>query len=677
MATGTGKTKTCVALIYRLLKTGRFRRVLFLVDRSELGTQAADAFKETRMESLQSFADIYGIKELGEREVETDTRVHIATVQAMVQRLLLGSEEDKPTVDTYDLIVVDECHRGYLLDRELSDRELRFRDFNDYISKYRRVLEMFDAVKIGLTATPALHTVSIFGQPVFVYSYREAVVDGFLVDHEPPIRINTELSSEGIGWAAGEEVKIYDPATTQIEKFTTPDELRFEVEVFNRKVITESFNRVVCEELAKELDPFSLYKTLIFCATDAHSDLVVMLLKEAFRDHYDGVDDGAVAKITGASDKPKELIRRYKNEKFPNVAVTVDLLSTGVDVPAICNIVFLRRMNSRILYDQMIGRATRLCDAIDKTHFRIFDAVRIYEALENFTDMKPVVVNPAITFSQLIQELEGTEGEEIELVRQQLIAKLRRKQQRLSENHVAQFRLLTGEEPAEFIKRLQQLPIREASRWVGSIHGLPELLDQQWECPAEPQFLSEHHDELRSIERGYGEATRPEDYLDGFSAFVLDPGNDLPALTTVLQRPWELTRKDLRELRLALDQRGYNEATLATAWRETTNQDMAASIMGYIRQAALGDPLVPYEQRVEKALQRILAYKPWTAPQRQWLQCIANQTKAITIVDREALDDDALLFRREGGGWPRLNKLFGGELEQVLHRFNEAVWEAA
>ncbi|KEF40793.1 MAG: restriction endonuclease subunit R [Cyanobium sp. CACIAM 14] len=677
MATGTGKTKTCIALIYRLLKTGRFRRVLFLVDRSELGTQAGDAFKETRMESLQSFADIYGIKELDEREAESDTKVHIATVQAMVQRLLLGSEEDKPTVDTYDLIVVDECHRGYLLDRELSDRELRFRDFNDYVSKYRRVLERFDAVKIGLTATPALHTVEIFGQPVFVYSYREAVVDGYLVDHEPPILISTELSSDGIVWDAGEEVKVFDPQTAQIELFTTPDELRFSVEAFNRQVITEPFNRVVCDFLATELDPLSPGKTLIFCATDAHADLVVVLLKEAFRAHYGDVADDAVAKITGASDRPKELIRRYKNEAFPNVAVTVDLLSTGVDVPAICNIVFLRRMNSRILYDQMIGRATRLCEAIGKDSFRIFDAVGIYQALQNFTQMQPVVANPKISFCQLLQELESTREEESELVREQLIAKLRRKQRHLSENAEARFRLLIGEEPAAFISRLQQLPIAEARRWLGSIHGLGELLDEQWQGPAQPQFVSEHDDDLRSIERGYGEATRPEDYLEGFTAFVRDPGNELPALTTVLQRPWELTRKDLRELKLALDQRGYSEATLATAWRETTNQDMAASIMGYIRQAALGDPLVPYEQRVEKALQRILASKAWTTPQRQWLQRIANQTKAITIVDREALDDDALLFRREGGGWPRLNKLFGGELETVLHRFQEAVWEAA
>ncbi len=148
-----------------------------------------------------------------------------------------------------------------------------------------------------------------------------------------------------------------------------------------------------------------------------------------------------------------------------------------------------------------------------------------------------------------------------------------------------------------------------------------------------------------------------------------DSDNALPVLTLVLQRPWELTRQELRELKLALDRRGYSETTLATAWRETTNQDMTASIMGYIRQAALGDALVPYEQRVEQALQRILASRAWSAPQRQWLQRIANQTKAITIVDREALDDDALLFRREGGGWQRLNQLFGGELDQVLDPF--------
>jgi type I restriction enzyme, R subunit len=184
MATGTGKTKTCVALIYRLLKAKRFRRILFLVDRSALGIQAANAFKDTRMERLQTFADVFGIKELDEQMPDEDTGVQVATVQGMMKRVLFPADGvAPPTVDQFDCIVIDECHRGYTLDREMSDTEMAFRGFDDYISKYRRVLDYFDATKIGLTATPALHTTEIFGAPVYSYTYREAVVDGFLVDY--------------------------------------------------------------------------------------------------------------------------------------------------------------------------------------------------------------------------------------------------------------------------------------------------------------------------------------------------------------------------------------------------------------------------------------------------------------------------------------------------------------
>src|SRR5262249_12785101 len=151
--------------------------------------------------------------------------------------------------DAYDCIVVDECHRGYLLDRELSENELAFRDFADYVSKYRRVLDYFAAVKIGLTATPALHTTQIFGLPIFSYSYRGAVVDGHLADHEPPIQIETELSRHGIHWEVGEKVSVYDPASQQLRLFQTPDQIDLEIEEFNRKVITRAFNQVVCRKL--------------------------------------------------------------------------------------------------------------------------------------------------------------------------------------------------------------------------------------------------------------------------------------------------------------------------------------------------------------------------------------------------------------------------------------------
>ena len=679
MATGTGKTKTCIALIYRLLKARRFRRILFLVDRSALGEQAANAFKDTRMENLQTFANIFGIKELEEQAPDTDTAVHIATIQGMVQRLLCAAEGAAlPAVDQYDCIVVDECHRGYLLDRELSDTEMTFRGFDDYISKYRRVLDYFDAVKIGLTATPALHTTQIFGAPIYIYSYREAVIDGFLVDYEPPIQIKTELSTTGITWKAGEEIKLFDFSKGQIELFKAPDDIKLEIEDFNRKVITEPFNRVVCEYLARELDPASRQKTLIFCATDAHADMVVDLLKNAFVTQYGSVEDDAVIKITGAADKPLHLIRRYKNERSPNVAVTVDLLTTGIDVPEICNLVFLRRVNSRILFDQMLGRATRLCDEIDKETFRVFDAVQIFEALGDMTDMQPVVVNPKISFAQLAQELATvTDGESLQLVRDQFLAKLQSKKRHLSEASARDFETSAGMSPDAFIRMIKGMPIKDVAAWFTQNPDLGEILDRKGLGVSPPMFISEHADKLNSAERGYGQGKKPEDYLKEFTAFINSHSNDIPALMTVLTRPRDLTRKQLRELALELDKAGFSETNIASAWRDMTNQDIAARIVGFIRQAAIGDALVPYDERVDHALQKLLASKPWTAPQRDWLKRIAAQTKANQLVDREALDDPDLVFKREGGGFKRLDKMFNGELPKVLEAFNEAIWALA
>src|SRR5262249_28809508 len=151
----------------------------------------------------------------------------------------------------------------------------------------------------------------------------------------PPVRISTELARKGIRWKAGENVAALNRETQQLDLIHLPDELNFDVDAFNRAVITENFNRVVCHELASQIDPSDEGKTLVFCANDQHADLVVRLLKAALEERYGGVDDDAVLKITGASDRPLEAIRRFKNERLPNIAVTVDLLTTGIDVPRI------------------------------------------------------------------------------------------------------------------------------------------------------------------------------------------------------------------------------------------------------------------------------------------------------------------------------------------------------
>ena len=479
MATGTGKTKLSIALLFRLLNAKRFRRVCFVVDRSALGQQTGGEFSTTKLVGTKTFSDIFDLKGLEIASPEPETKVHICTIQGLVRRVLYSDDPAAvPPIDQYDLIVVDECHRGYLLDRELSDAELSFRSEEDYISKYRRVLEHFDAVKIGLTATPALHTVQIFGDPIFTYSYREAVVDGYLIDHEPPVQITTALAKSGIHFAKGAQVELLDTKTGQIDLAHAPDGIAFEVEAFNKQVVTVNFNKVVAEELAKHIDPDLPGKTLIFAATDAHADIVVDQLKKAFADRYGEIEDAAIRKVTGSVDKVSGLIRSYRNDALPKIAVTVDLLTTGIDVPKITNLVFLRRVNSRILYEQMLGRATRRCDEIGKETFRIFDAVDLYPHLQNLTDMRPVVVNPSISLEQLFEELAKVEEDAHRAeIRDQILVKLRRRLRKMTGDARAQYEANAGETPEETLKRLTEEPLAASAAWIRSKPGLGRILD--------------------------------------------------------------------------------------------------------------------------------------------------------------------------------------------------------
>lgn len=675
MATGTGKTKLAIALLYRLLNVKRFRRVCFVVDRNALGEQTAGEFRTTKIVGPRAFADIFDLKGLTDIAPEPETKVHICTIQGLVKRTLFAEEPAAvPPIDQYDLMVIDECHRGYLLDRELSDAEFSFRSEEDYISKYRRVLEHFDAVKIGLTATPALHTVQIFGDPIFTYSYREAVIDGFLIDHEPPVRIETALAQAGITFQAGEQIEILNTRTGSIDLAHTPDEINFNVEHFNRRVVTVPFNCVVSEELARHIDPDLPGKTLIFAVSDAHADIVVEELKRALEARYGEIEDGAVRKITGSVDRVGGLIRSYRNDALPKIAVTVDLLTTGIDVPSITNLVFLRRVNSRILYEQMLGRATRQCPDIGKETFRIFDAVDLYPHLQNLTEMRPVVVNPSISLEQLFDELAQVEQDEHrQAVLDQIVVKLRRRVRRLHDEARQRYEATTGETPEATLDRLSHSEPGEAADWVKSRpSGFAKILDWDPEGQGGAYMLVSHHeDRVVEVGRGYGAASRPEDFLDNFTSYVRNNVNAIAALTAVVQRPRDLTRAQLRELRLELDRLGYSEANLRRAWHDAKNEDIAASIIGYVRQAALGDPLIPFEERVRGAMKRIYASRPWTDPQRKWLKRIAEQIEREIVVDRDAFDRPPF---DEHGGFQRMNKVFDGKLEAVVSDINDALW---
>lgn len=723
MATGTGKTRTIIGLIYRLLKAERFKRILFLVDRTSLGTQALDSMKEMQLEQNLTLSSIYNINELGDMKAEAETRVQVATVQAMVKRVF---DADEPlAIDTFDCIIIDEAHRGYTLDQEMTEGEMSLRDASLYLSTYRRVLDYFDAVRIGLTATPAKHTVDIFGYPVYIYSYREAVADDWLIDYEPPIRYETLLTKNGIHIPKGEDVSVINTITGETDSVKLEDELDFDVASFNRTVITEGFNRVICEELAKQIDPNGDEKTLIFCATDRHADMVKRLLDEAFSEvHGSDYHEESVRKITGQSDNPEALIRLFKNERFPSVAITVDLLTTGIDVPAICHLVFLRRIKSRILYEQMKGRATRRCDDIGKTFFKIHDPVDLYATLQEVDTMPPLIKNPNISLQQLIEELvalptpsvthyqpttnvpavandgASKDAEDIkdnpayqqqlvdshakqvlDEISQKLMRILRRANKKAEKNPEVKAKLEElqaswGIEPANLHKILHEKGVaytqeflREHSQLVKQLFELKLLVGSD-----KMPVIYTGEDEIVSVVQPprEGENTGNDDYLESFERFIKEQVNQSIALSVVANKPKDLTREELKQIKLLLDANGYSEAKLQTAWRNKTNQDIAASIVGYIRRAAIGEALIPFEQRVNNAMAKIYASHVWTPVQRKALERLGKQLKHEGLIDRQFVSQR---FASDGGD-KKFDKLLNNRLDTVLKQINEFLWTA-
>lgn len=678
MATGTGKTRTILGMIYRFIKSGRFNRVLFLVDRTALGEQAQDVFNEVKIEDLLTLDEIYSIKKLEDKDIDKETKIHVATVQSLVKRIMYNEGESMPAVTDYDLIIIDEAHRGYILDKEMGEDELLYRNQEDYVSKYRTVIEYFDAVKIAMTATPALHTTEIFGKPVFNYSYREAVVEGYLTDHDAPHNLKTKLSTGGIHYKKGESVAVYDPVTGEIINVDElEDELDFDIEGFNKKVITEPFNKTVLEEISRSINPEGQGKTLIYAVDDSHADMVVNILKSIYE--AVGVDNDAIMKITGSvgggsKKKVLEAIKKFKNETYPNIAVTVDLLTTGIDVPEITTLVFMRRVKSRILFEQMMGRATRLCPEIEKTHFEIFDPVGVYESLEPVTNMKPVVANAGSTFTDLINGLEllHTQAQKENQI-DMIIAKLQRKKRGLSGKTFEHFIDLSGgKDPTQFIEDLRSMTPEKAEEHIFKNKRLFEMLNEVSYSQTHPVVISTKEDALVAHTRGYGVAEKPEDYLEEFKNYVNDNINTIAALNIVCTRPSELTREGLKSLKLELDRNKFTEVQLNTAWRELKNEDIAADIITFIRQQAIGSPMISHKERIQNAIEKIRKNYYFSKMELDWLKRIETHLIKESVLNRETFETGAFKTK---GGFTVIDKVFNNKLDKIISEINEYLYD--
>jgi len=687
MATGTGKTRTVIALIYRLLKSARFKRILFLVDRSLLGEQAHDGFQDQVVDKNKPFGQVYEVLDLDKKEPNDITRVQVATVQGMIHRLFL-SEEESLKMDDYDLIIVDEAHRGYTLEREMSKTDEELYAGNYFLSMYRQVIEYFDAVKIGLTATPALHTEEIFGKAVFEYGYKQAVIDGVLVDHDDPIPIYSSLDDDGVTVEGQVEY-----VTTQGDqgKEVLEDEMKFDISKFNSKIIIPEHTKSVIDALADHLPEDKQGKTLIFCVNDLHADEVVRCLKSALQQRWKNLENDDVMKITGSIEDPSKATKRFKLKEKPKIAVTVDLLTTGVDVRKIDCLVFMRQVKSRILFEQMLGRATRKCPEIGKEKFIIFDAAQACSLMRPFSSMKPVVKNPNLGMLDYVKELQsphakeaftGTNSTRADELSKQLVVKLRRFNMRLQK--------------ADKQKKAKQALLDSFKQHFGfTFEDLPQVLakgkgDKAIELAKDPKlteflkrlqkivsegqkiYLDPEADRqvTATVGQPLADVKRPEDYINGFRTFIDQNKNSNIALKTLLTKPMELTREHLNELVITLTEHGFDPEKLAENWQQLTHQQLTTHLVGFIRQQALGAAETPFEDRVDKALKRLLQRGKWSEQQANWLEFISTRIKADCIIDEDSLKRGSFKTKRK-----RMEQDFKGNLMPVIRQLTEEIWK--
>ena len=449
MATGTGKTFTLVSSIYRLLKSGYAKRILFLVDRRALAAQtvsAISAFETPEGLKLDKDYELYSQKfqrddlddessfdprvlpeEYLTNPQEKHTFIYVSTIQRMSINLLgkeavsdFGYEVEANKLDipinAFDVIIADECHRGY------SAKET---------GCWKRVLDYFDAVKIGLTATPAVHTLAMFKNKVFSYSTEQAVLDGYLVDYDA-VKIKSDIHINGAFLKEGELVGEIDMESGAEQLDELEDEREFNATEIEKKITSPDSTKKIITAIKKYTDRHELEynrfpKILIFAANDlshvSHADEVVRTCKDVY-----GKGDDFVMKITGSPtvDRPLQKIRQFRNRQEPGIVVTVDMLTTGVDVPVIEMVVFMRMVKSRILWVQMLGRGTRLCEEINKEKFTIFDCFdgELIEYFKNATDFNVNLQKETIPLAEIIDQIYDNHDKEYNTNR--LIKRLRR-----------------------------------------------------------------------------------------------------------------------------------------------------------------------------------------------------------------------------------------------------------
>jgi len=705
MATGTGKTFTMVNEVYRLMKFGVGRRILFLVDRRALAAQAVRAFAAFEPEPGLKFDQVYEVygqrfqrEDFGEEE-KFDPKVlpasyltnpkpghafvYISTIQRMTFNLFgrqvafgLGDEEvdeDAERLDipihAFDIVIADECHRGY------STGE---------VSIWRNTLDHFDAIKIGLTATPAAHTKAYFKDVVFRYEYERAVREGYLVDYDA-VTIKSNVRVNGIFLQEGEQVGIIDTRSGTEKMDALEDERDFSSVDIERAITSPDSNRKIIKELKRYADEHEQRygrqpKCLIFAVNDlphtSHADQLVEICRDIF-----GRGDSFVQKITGRVDRPLQRIREFRNRPSPSIVVTVDMLSTGVDIPDLEFIVLLRPIKSRILFEQMLGRGTRKGEKLtDKSHFTVFDCFD-GTLLEYFRKATAITAEPpdrpTRTIVEVIEDIWANRDRPYNI--RCLVKRLQRIDKELSAEAREQFAQFVQD--SDLARYAKGLPAAMENDFTGVMQSLRDKDFQNLltNYPRKPRVFYVTYGTEDVVESQWlirdraGQEYRPEDYLTAFARFVTENETQVRAVAILLGRPQGWGTDALNELRqkLAAAPENFTPESLERAHFARYRKALV-DIISMVKHAAREqEPLITSAERVERAFALITAGQAFAPEQQRWLDRIREHLIANLTIERE--DFNVLPIFTRDGGWARANRVFNDRLDQFLHRINEAM----
>ena len=729
MATGSGKTFAAVTSCYRLVKFAKAKRILFLVDRTNLGTKTYQEFQQYKTpDDGRKFTELYNVQHLKSNTIDKVSRVCISTIQrvySMLRREELDPENEEESqfdmaldgeprdvaynpdipIETFDFIITDECHRSIY-------------------NLWRQVLEYFDAFLIGLTATPSKQTLGFFKQNLVTeYPHERAVADGVNVDYDI-YRISTQISEKGSKVEAKQYIDKRDKLTRRLRWEQLDEDLEYDSKQLDRDVVAPDQIRLIIktfkDKLFTEIFPGRTHvpKTIIFAKDDSHAEDILHIVREEF-----GKGNEFCKKITykTTGETPDRLIASFRNSYNPRIVVSVDMISTGTDIKPVECLLFMRDVKSRMYFEQMKGRGTRVISSTDmksvtpdtshKTHFVIVDAVGVTE--HDKTDSHPLERKPYVSFEHLLNHIVLGKKDEDSI--SSLASRLSRLDEKISsddEKEIAKASegkslndlvngLLDAIDPDKQIEKAQEMfdviepddEQLEAAKDALAKFGCEPFDDAKLrrilieiKKRSEQTIDTISQDEV--LYAGFDKAAteRAKELVSSFKHFIEENKDELIALQIIYGTPYgqrKLTYEAIKELAEVIQKPPYN-LTSELLWdayeriekskvRGAGPRKLLTDIISLIRYArGESEILAPFYEGVEERFNDWVAEqerggREYTSEQLEWLGMIRDHVAQSLSIEME--DFENVPFQHKGGAY-HAYQIFGEEFNRVLEELN-------